>query len=533
MRVTAPARDASTPPPGELGQPGHVRPSWNINGGTPRYEVQPGDYNPDLRFPLSVKTYDRMRTDEQVSALLSACTLPILEADWTLDTEGVDQKVVDLVRAEIGLPAPGEPQKRRRRGEAGIVLSEHLREAVQAFVWGFMPFEQVYTVTNPGEPHHPDGWDQPVVHLAKLAPRLPLTVRQVLVGRDGGLDGIVQSPYTPINGGTVATAGYTFDKDVTIPVDRLVMYTLDREGGDWTGRSMLRACVRPWTIKDQLIRIDAQAAERQGMGLPVYQVGETSNTSREEALEVVTRVRSGAESGAVIPSGDTFSIVGVSGGTVDVTSRIQYHDQAITRSGLAMFMDLGHDNGARSLGESFIDVFTQALATRARWIAQIFTEHVIRDLVEWNVGPDEPYPTLTVGSLNPEGALSPDQLKTLADGGLLTPDRDLEAMVRERWSLPAMPEEEEAPEPDPLVPALPDPALPPAGGAPDPVTGLPPVTAPAPIGVPQAAGAPPAGRAKTTVREHTRTVKRPARDLAAYAESLAARVQKLSGGRDE
>lgn len=438
-------------PTGEIGRPGNMRPTYNHNplvgpGGS-SFEPVSSDFNPDLRFPRSVRVYNQMRTDDQVAGLIRACTLPIIEAGWDLDTTGCSPKVEQLVRAELGLPDKGEPMKARRRGQAGIVWQEHLREALGCLIYGFMPFEQVYSVTLPGEPGHPDGFEnQPVVHLKKLAQRLPSTIRRIDVASDGGLVGIRQAASATIwtgygadnpgdGTGTGYLTSYSID-DVFIDVDRLVFYCIDKEGADWTGQSILRTAYRPWFLKDVLIRVDAQSAERNGMGVPVVTYTKGGELTAEAALDIARNARAGATGGIALPSDATFQLVGLTGSTVDITAKIQMHDQAITKACLAMFMDLGHDRGAYNLGSLFVDMFDRSLTAIARGIANTTTEHVVRDLVEWNFGPDEPYPTVVPGVISAESALTPTDMKALADANLLTPDDKLEAAARSRWNLP-------------------------------------------------------------------------------------------------
>jgi hypothetical protein len=412
-------------PETELGTQGNLRASWRPNGGT-GFEVDASETTPELMWPASIGVYDAMRrTDGQIAGLIRACTLPIMSANWDLDVDGVRPEVVSLVRSEIGLDGKGKARRRRRR--EGIVWRDHLRMALLALPYGHMPFEQVYQVGPPNPDQ--DGIDlEQVIHLRKLSPRMPRTLTEIRVARDGGLEGISQSPLE------LAPGKY---KEVFIPVDRLVFYTIDREGADWTGNSMLRPAYKHWFIKDMLIRLSAQIVERNGMGVPDMTYDEnTPGATRAEAERAVQDFRSGATAGLVRPQGTSFQLVGVSGGTADPLPVINYHDQAITKSSLAMFMDLGHDAGARSLGDTFVDFFTDSLQAVADAIAETATEHVIRDLVEWNYGPDEPYPVLTPGDLSQNSTVTSAVLGSLVTAGIITPDGKLEAHVRTQYNLP-------------------------------------------------------------------------------------------------
>lgn len=390
---------------------------------------------PELRFPLSVQVYDRMRReDAQVASVLRAVTLPIRRTTWQLAADDADVEVRPEVRrmvaAELGLDEGG----RRRRRRHGIAWQEHLRHALLMLPLGVMPFEQVYEL---GDPYPETGLTGPVAHLRKLGPRFPRTLDTLNVAPDGGLESIVQQ---------AQRADGRYER-VTIGVDRLVVYVNEREGGDWTGISVLRSAYKHWLIKDRLLRLGPMATERNGMGVPI--VTYPDGGDRGIALRAARAVRAGEDAGAALPAGYTLELKGVTGSTRDELPLIKYHDQAVGRNMLAMVLDLGHDNGARSLGETFVDLLTMAQDAIAEEVAVTATEHVVRDLVELNYGEDEPYPRLEAAPIEPRGQATAESLQALADAGLLGDvDDALAADVRRRYRLPALPE------PDDLEPTL-------------------------------------------------------------------------------
>lgn len=411
-------------PTHELGHPGGIAPTFTATAGQ-GFMVEGLEANPDLMFPASAVVYDRMRREDgQVGAVRRAITNPLVAARRTLVGDDVRPEVLAFVTNELGLNVDKTRARRRREG---IVYREHVREAILALWFGFLPFEQTYTV-GPAAPglEDPAAPGRLYAHLRKLAPRMPRTLEEIRVQRDGGLAGIVQT----------ALPGSGDPRGTFIPVDRLVMYVSEKEGADWTGNSLLRSAYKHWLIKDALIRLGAQIVERNGMGIPIVEYDDPSK--RSAALALAKSLRAGAEAGGAMPQGLKVNIVGVSGSTADELPRVKYHDEAIGRSLLAMFLNLGHDNGARSLGETFVNLFRDSGNTLLDWLDEVATEHVIRDLVELNYGPDEPYPVLVSESLTEQATA--EALKALAEAGLITPDRDLEADVRRRYGLPAKPE---------------------------------------------------------------------------------------------
>lgn len=422
----------SDAPTRELGTPGGIAPTFGgLVGGADAYYVEGLETNVDLRFPASAIVYDRMRKEDgQVASVARAITLPILNANRRL--VGARPEVRAFIERELGLDESPEEQElgRRRRRREGIVLREHYREALLCLWFGFMPFEQVYEV-GPAAPglEDPEEPGRLYAHLRKLAPRMPRTLSEVRVARDGGLAGVQQ--LAPLG----ARAGYPAAGEVFIPVDRLVMYVNDKEGADWTGNSLLRAAYKHWLLKDALIRLGAQIVERNGMGIPF--VNYTDPADKGKALALSKALRAGAEAGAALGPGMSVTIAGVSGSTADELPRVKYHDESIGRSLLAMFLNLGHDNGAKALGSTFVDYFLGAVNAVIRNVDETITEHVIRDLVELNYGPDEAYPILKTDDLTAEATPTAEALKALADAGLITADLDTEQDLRRRYRLPA------------------------------------------------------------------------------------------------
>jgi hypothetical protein len=428
------------PPTNELGAPGIV----SFAGYVDTWEE-----TPELRFPFAVRVYDRMRrTDAQIDAVLRAVDLPIRRTGWSLSTDGVDPRVAAFVRDELGLDLDRTAAARRRRRRQGIVWADVLRHALLARPLGFMPLEQVYEVGPPGPGQESYGLPRLTAHVRKLAPRMPRSVTAIDIADDGGLTAIRQH---------VARQDRPTD-EVIIPADRLVMFVNEREGADWTGRSCLRSSYGHWLIKTQLLKLGPVIAERNGMGIPV--VTFSNGQDRNEALDIATKLRAGETAGVALPEGMALSLVGVEGSLRDELPLLKYHDEAIGRAALAMVLNLGHDNGARSLGDTFLDLFLLSEQATIVDIEDTVTEYVIRDLVELNYGEDEPYPVLKADELAADAAPTAEALKSLADAGLLDGDPELKADVRRRFRLPApavADAPQDAPTPAPTDPAGPEP----------------------------------------------------------------------------
>jgi hypothetical protein len=369
---------------------------------------------PELQWPQSVTVYDQMRRqDAQVASVLRAVTLPVRRTPWRIDPAGAKVRVAQFIADELGLPVVGKNPKPVPRTRDRFSWSEHLQQALLMLPFGHMFFEQVYRV-DPADGR---------AHLRKLGPRMPRTIAEVKVAPDGGLIYIKQWP---------PPAGRSQDP---IPVNRLVAYVHDKEGGNWLGQSLLRPAYKHWLIKDRLLRVQAQTVERNGMGVPLYQ-GAEGELDLSAGLSMSKSWRAGESSGSAIPFGAQMRLLGVEGTLPDADTPIRYHDEQIARAVLAHFLNLGTQTGSWALGTTFADFFTLSLQTLAQQIADVATQHIVEDLVDINFGPTEPAPRVVFDEIGSRQAATAAALKALHDAGLVIPDEQLEQAIRQQYGLP-------------------------------------------------------------------------------------------------
>ena len=392
---------------------------------------------PDLRWPASTLVYDRMRKDGKCASVLRASKLPVRSTTWhVVDSPDCRPEVVQYVRNQLGLNEDND-SRRRRRGQ-GISWDHLLRHALLDLDFGHVFFEPVYRLGPPGPNDQlPAGT---YAHLARMQPILPRTISGFTLDDLGDLLAISQT--------TVASNG----RQVTVPLPRQLIVPVinDQEGSDWAGTSLLRSAYKHWYLKDQLERIGAMIVERNGMGIPVAEY--TADQDRNETQRALSAMRAGDMSGAVFPQGTNVQLLGVTGSTVDPMPQLEYHGQEIARSVLAMFLDLGHDNGARSLGDTFVDFFTIAVNAVIAHLEEVFTETIVRDLVGLNFGEDEAYPEIAADEITPQAPLTAEAIGGLVTAGVLTNDESLEGFVRHTFGMPpATPTgDTTAPSPEPV-----------------------------------------------------------------------------------
>jgi hypothetical protein len=376
------------------------------------------EYVPDLTWPLSIRTFARMRWDPTLQSALKAYTLPIRRASWALDPAGCRPEVAQFVADQMGLPllgADAKPGPARRRG---VSWADHLRVSLLDLTFGHMPFERTYTDVDPTTGRQ---------RIDVLQERMPQTISQININRDGSLAEVTQNIGVP-----------TADATPVIPAQNLVWYAHDREGSAWMGQSLLRPAYASWLLKDEMRRVLATSSRRFGMGVPAVKAppgGTPTQTAQASALASAIRV--GDQSGVGLPDGFTLELQGITGSVPDTLAFIRYLDGQMSRETLTGLLDLGDtSNGSRALGDSFLDLFILALQSIADDHAGTATSQIVVPLVDVNWGEDEPAPRIVCGDVGSEHAVTATAIAALVTSGALQPDPALDAFIRGEWKLP-------------------------------------------------------------------------------------------------
>lgn len=366
------------------------------------------EHVPELTWPMSLETYGRMRNDPQIAAILRAIKTPVRRMRWSVDPNGTDPAVYERVADDLGLPIKGHDDRPVGEPAGSFDFDYTLRHVLLMLDYGFMFFEQVAEVG-------PD-W----THLRKLAERMPRTIGNIKVDRTGGLESVTQ------NFG-IAPA--------PIGVDRLVAFVNEKEGANWTGRSLLRPLYQPWRIKDVLWRLDVMRHERAAVPTPVATNPPDASRSAELMMQQMTEAfKGGQASGATLPHGANLALL--SGGkSTDIIESIRYCDQAMAKALLVQFIELGQtQTGSRALAGEFTDFFADSLDSLVGMICKVLNRHVVADMVAWNQGRGAASPRI-VAERDPH-EYPTAELVQLIDAGAITVDDETEAWVRARGRAP-------------------------------------------------------------------------------------------------
>lgn len=359
-----------------------------------------------LRDRQGIRTYyDMKRADGTVRGALRTLKTPIQAAEWFVkpaSDSAIDKNIAEFVEDNLF-------------NKLNVSWSRLVEDILTMCEYGYAPFETVYG-------NDPDG----KMRLKKISHRHPLDVREWLYDDNGGPDFLVMEP--------LEISGW---EEIILPIEKLVVFVFEQEGGDLRGTSILRSAYKHYYYKDTLYKIDAIQKERHGIGVPLIKLpmGFTDE-DRKLADELGRNLRTNERAHITVPMNWEVSFAKLEGQPVDCMGSIDHHDKKIMSNVLAPFLD---DPNSKAESQ---DMFYKSTRYIGQTIADTFNRHCIKQLVDFNfmrggypklmirrIGEWEDIRTMTFGVRNLVGAQ------------MLTPDDPLEEWVREQLFLPPMDKE--------------------------------------------------------------------------------------------
>jgi hypothetical protein len=454
LATAAQALQVGAPPP-KLPKPG-TNGEYGV-AGTAIYGgiIDGEEYNNDLKGEKGMAVFDKMRqSDAQVRATLQAVKLPLISAVWEAvppdGGDAVDQQIADFVHASIFDDDAMDDS-----------WNSVLKHILLQLDFGFSVCERVWRVDEEG-----------YYRLKRMAPRLPKTIKYWIPNRDGTvkalwqyapeiLDSSIPSPSRNQNDpwGSNVTARpnmappvppATSWRYIAIPGEVLSIFTYDREGDNFAGRSALRAAYKHYWYKDLIYHLDGIRLDRWGVGIPTAELSEEASLSPEDLDQlaaVLKDLRANERVYLVAPVGVKYRILGPEAGggaSVSALPMVDHHDAMIARNVLAGFMTMGSDkHGTLGFGTRMADMFMSSLYGIASGICGDLKKSVVKEICDLNFDMTRrQYPTVKVRDLESQDIERIANVAlSLANGGVITPDDDLEQSLRKTLRMPPLPKE--------------------------------------------------------------------------------------------
>jgi hypothetical protein len=390
----------------QLGAPG----TW-ISGGFITHE----EYNQKLLWRRGIDIFDKMRkSDASIQALLKVCKHPLLAATWSVEAasdEEFDQYVQRFVENELF--------------NKNVNWYNFLRDALGKLDFGFAVFEKTYEMTTFEK--------QDRIGLNELGWRKQWSILRWET--EDHNPGVSQQ---------------LIGETVSIPEEKLLVFVNDREGDNYQGVSVLRYCYKDWDIKHRIENIMAVAAER-SLGVPVFEQSPKMSKNDEQKMENVLKNFRANQQGYIKYIMGTGKLDWMKIETnieKDLIPILEYLQHEIDKSVLAQFLDLagsrsGGTSGSHALSADQSQLFEKALEAVAKEVVGVLNEDLVQQLCDLNFS-DMPngYPKVSFSNIGDQNLAEKGTfMNLLAAVDLLTPDPDLENVVRDWADLPDLPDD--------------------------------------------------------------------------------------------
>jgi phage gp29-like protein len=388
------------------------------------------EFLPQLQGVKGFKVYREMGdNDPVVGAMLYAIDKVITRLEWHV--EGEDARTAEFIEECIH--------------DMSDSWDATLQNILSMLTYGWSFHEIVYKIRGgvTGEPRTNSQYKDFRIGWRKWPVRAQETLQEWMIDQHGGIQGMIQMD--PSGGGLHR-----------IPIDKALLFRTTTSRNNPEGKSLLRNAYRPWFFKRRIEEIEAIGIERDLAGLPMAYVppeylSSTATSSQKAVLNAITdivqNVKRNEQEGIVFPSAydeqgnrifDLHLLSASGGRQFDTGGVIQRYDQRIAMSLLSDFLLLGSDRvGSFALGTAKVDLWTLAVDSIAKSVAEVVNQYAIPRLLKLNAMRTDKLPYLTYGQVSSvELGEVADFVSKLASAGVIMPDRELEAYLRGLADLP-------------------------------------------------------------------------------------------------
>ncbi|MFN3008608.1 phage portal protein family protein [Mycolicibacterium wolinskyi] len=372
--------------------------------------ISSDEYRPELRGRYAIKMYEEMRRgDATVHAGLMAVKYPIISVTWNTESGGEDtvdedaKELIDYNFTEV------------------LNWRETLTEMLTMLDFGFYVAELVFDV------RPVNGVDRIV--LVKIAYRKQTTI-----------EAWETKEHTP-----GITQRLTSGETVSIPMDKLIILSHQKEGDNWEGLSILRSAYQNWYYKKTFYQIDAVKHERQALGVVKIKYPKGADQKmRDEAKAAAANVRANERAYIEEPEGWDINFMDMQANTTaDPKESIAHHDRQILKNMAVQYIDIGAQSSSGSFAAStdqraLLEQQDQAIAEQ---IAAAVNEVIVKKIVDLNFTVND-YPKWKPGRVAHEDvAVLAEAATKFKSAGMLTVTDEDEEHARSILHFPDMNED--------------------------------------------------------------------------------------------
>ncbi|MGR3219222.1 MAG: phage portal protein family protein [Candidatus Anammoxibacter sp.] len=373
----------------------------------------------------AIPVFDEMRrSDGQVAMLLSVVKSPIKAASWSIeavDNSDEERNVAEFAQHVLfdDLATPDGQKKKK--------FKELLSEILTCVDFGHSVFEIVHKVVK-GHPKFGD-----YIGYADIGFRHQRTIEEWILRENGSIDWIRQ-----LVQGDLA-------KEALIAGEHLMVCSINKEGDNYEGISMLRPCYGAWFRKNLYKKFQAIGIERASVGMlhgkmteEMFKRDDWEN--QRKAFQILLNHFSSHESNSIVSApGLEIDSIKIEHDPQKVQIAIKAENVEMSKAFLVTFMEMGVEGGggSYSLGSDLSDIFLSGIDFIGDMIADKLDDTIIKPIIDMKFGPREAYPKIRHKGINDKaGQEFAGVMKTLGEAGVLQVSDKIKKHVHELYNLP-------------------------------------------------------------------------------------------------
>jgi Protein of unknown function (DUF935) len=384
--------------------------------------IQVRDIVPQLVSAFQrIQTYAQMMNDAGVDVSMRVAKTPVLGADFFVEpystTNPMDVEIAEFISANLfeGMSAP---------------FINSLEDILHLYEDGYSVVEKVYEQRE-WAPKRQFSNTRNYTMLRKLAFRPASTIKNFEYDDNGGPVKLVQN----------AIQADQSVKEVDLEIANIIVFTMNRRGGDLTGKSLLRTAYPHWYYKTHFYKLDGIQKERNSLGVPKGKLLPGFTAADKEAMRTLLRnLRNNEEAFMLLTPNVEVEFAELQNQPINVLESASHHNVMIMMNVLAQFLTLGVEGqgGGRATAGAQTDIFMKALKHVASYIADCLNMYLIPELVVWNY-PTKNFPKLKVRNIGETRDLQMlgSAIANLYAQGAITPDTETENWVRSVFDMPS------------------------------------------------------------------------------------------------
>lgn len=373
------------------------------------------EYLVELQGREGSKKYRMMsKSDPQIGMLLRAHKNPIRSCQWGIpipdDATETEKKAIGLIKCWFFK-------------DYVLTFDTLLGQILSCLEYGFSSFERVYQTYR---------YEGTLYLVPRIEQRMQTSIEEILPD-----DGIVKQL-------TIGTGL------AEIPLEDMVFFTLNQQGEDLRGESLLRNAYKPWKRKQVYEELMGIGIQRFAMGVPSMMVPKSTKVDSKDYIAVEQLLQNivvHENAYMIYQEGYEFDIKKTDFNADQVQKAIDSCDTKMALSVLAQFVLLGQqgNTGAYALSRDQSDFFLDGLQHIVDLIESIIHRQIITPMIKLNFGEtiDPDRIRLSGDNLNKKiGKELSEILASITPQGFVSPTVDDEIKIRKSLDLPELSEEE-------------------------------------------------------------------------------------------